>query len=282
MSVAIVTDSAAAIPADLAAAHAVSVVPMWIHADGRTVAEGERPLGELLGDDRVTTSAPAPGDYEQAVRDRLGAGADGAVVLTITSEMSASYESATVAARDVAGAVGREVAVVDTGTAAGGQALVVLAAARAAEAGGSVDDVATAARAVAGNVRLLGMVPHLEHLVRSGRVPGIAGWAGRALGINPLFELRDGKVKKMRPAIGSEAAVDRMVARFRRSRVDGGRAHVAALHAVAPEEAAALLEQVAAESDVAEGFVSEFGPVMVVHTGPGLLGLAWWWETADG
>ncbi len=280
MTVAIVTDSAAAIPTDLAAQHAVSVVPMWIHADGRTVAEGERPLGELLGDERVTTSAPTPGDFEAAVYARLDAGATGAVVLTITSEMSASFESATVAARDVGDRSGARVAVVDSTTAAGGQALVVLAAAGAAEAGASVDEVADAARAVAAHVRLLGMVPRLEHLVRSGRVPGIAGWAGRALGINPLFELRDGRVRKMRPAIGSEAAVDRMVARFRRSRVDGARAHVAALHAVAPDEAAALLEQVVAEADVVEGFVSEFGPVMVVHTGPGLLGLAWWWETA--
>jgi DegV family protein with EDD domain len=281
MTVAIVTDSAAALPADLVAQHAVSVVPMWIHADGKMLAEGERPLGELLGDERVTTSAPAPGDFERVVRARLDAGAEGALVLTITSEMSASHESATVAARDLEAGSGRAVAVVDTGTAAGGQALVVLAAARAAAAGGSVGAVAATAREVAARVRLLGMVPHLEHLVRSGRVPGIAGWAGRALGINPLFELRDGKVKKMRPAIGSEAAVDRMVARFRRSQVPGARAHVSALHAVAPDEAAALLEQVTGEANVVEGFVSEFGPVMVVHTGPGLLGLAWWWEPAE-
>ena len=136
------------------------------------------------------------------------------------------------------------------------------------------------AASVAAQVRLLGMVPHLEHLVRSGRVPGIAGWAGRALGINPLFELRDGRVKRLRPAIGSDAAIDRMVARFRRSQVADARAHVSALHAVAPDAAAALLARIEDEVDVAEGFVSEFGPVMVVHTGPGLLGLSWWWEPA--
>src|SRR5262245_6303273 len=126
MSVAIVTDSAAAVPAELAAQFAVSVVPMWIHADGQTVAAGERPLGELLGDERVTTSAPTPGDFEAVVRARLDAGADGAVVLTITSEMSASHESAALAARDVEAQSGAPVRVVDTGTAAGGQALVVL------------------------------------------------------------------------------------------------------------------------------------------------------------
>ena len=64
MTVAIVTDSAAAIPTELAERHQVSVVPMWIHFGDATFAEGERPLGEFLGDERVTTSAPAPGDYE--------------------------------------------------------------------------------------------------------------------------------------------------------------------------------------------------------------------------
>jgi DegV family protein with EDD domain len=276
MTIAIVTDSAAALPADRAEWHHITVVPMWIHSGDVTLAEGERSLGELLGDERVTTSAPAPGDYERAIRACLDGGADSVVVLTITAAMSASHRSATVAAREV----GDRVRVVDTTTAAGGQALVVLAAARAADTGASIDAVVDEARAVATRVRLLGMVPRLEHLVRSGRVPGIAGWAGRALGINPLFELRDGRVKRLRPAIGSEAAVDRMVARFRRSATPGSRAHVSALHALAPDEAAALLDRVEAEVDVAEGFVSEFGPVMVVHTGPGLLGLAWWWEAA--
>jgi DegV family protein with EDD domain len=276
VTVAVVTDSAAAVPVDLAREHRISIVPMWIHAGGVTIAEGERPLGELLGDESVTTSAPTPGDYEAAIRSRLAQGAERVVVLTITSAMSASHDAATVAAREV----GDRVRVVDTTTAAGGEALVVLAAAMRAGAGADVDAVVGAAQDVATRVRLLGMVPHLEHLVRSGRVPGIAGWAGRTFGINPLFELRNGKVKRLRPAIGSEAAVDRMIARFRRGRVPGARAHVSALHALAPDAAAALLQRVEDEADVVEGFVSEFGPVMVVHTGPGLLGLAWWWEHA--
>jgi DegV family protein with EDD domain len=274
MSVAIVTDSAAAVPPERAREHGITVVPMWIHAGGEMIAEGERPLGELLGDESVTTSAPTPGDYEVAIRARIDEGSTEVVVLTITAAMSASHYAASVAARQV----GEHVRVVDTTTAAGGQALVVLAAAECASIGGGVDDVVGVAHDVASRVRLLGMVPHLEHLVRSGRVPGIAGWAGRTFGINPLFELRDGKVKRLRPAIGSEAAVDRMVTRFRRERVPGARAHVSALHALAPDGAAALLQRVEDEGDVVDGFVSEFGPVMVVHTGPGLLGLAWWWE----
>ncbi len=114
--------------------------------------------------------------------------------------------------------------------------------------------------------------------MRSGRVPGIAGWAGRRLRINPLFEFRGGRAHRLRPALSGDAATDRMVSRLLRSREPSTRLHVAALHALAPAAAEGVLERVEAEVTPATKFVGEFGSVMVVHTGPGLYGLAWWWE----
>ncbi len=284
MTIAIVTDSAAAIPAPMVAQRAITVVPMWLTVDGEAVREGERTLGELLGDARVTTSAPTPGEFVAAIRSRLDAGATGVLVLTIASAMSASHYAATVAAREV----GDTVRVVDTKTAAGAQALVVLAAADAAArpdpAGGpaSLAAVEQVAVDVAARVRLVASVPDLTHLVRSGRVPGVAGWAGRTLGISPLFEFRAGKVHRLRPALGFDAAVDRMLSRFRREGAPGARAHVVALHALAPDAAESLLARAVAGTapgaPPVESFVSEFGSVMVVHAGPGIVGLAWWWE----
>ena len=134
------------------------------------------------------------------------------------------------------------------------------------------------ARQVIERVRLVATLSSLEHLVRSGRVPGVAGWAGRRLGINPLFEFRGGKVLRLRPALSQEAALERIVAMVRRARPAGSaRLHVAALHALAVDTATDLFERVREFEPVTE-FVGEFGPVMVVHTGPGLAGLAWWWE----
>jgi fatty acid-binding protein DegV len=69
-----------------------------------------------------------------------------------------------------------------------------------------------------------------------------------------------------------------MVGRLLRSHEPSTRLHVAALHALAPGAAEGLLERVEAEVTPATKFVGEFGSVMVVHTGPGLYGLAWWWE----
>ena len=130
-------------------------------------------------------------------------------------------------------------------------------------------------------MRLVATISSLDHLVRSGRVPGIAGWAGRRLNINPLFEFRGGSVRRLRPALSREAALDRIVQLVRRDAPAGDgpkRLHVAALHTLARDVADDLLARIAATDDLATAFVGEFGPVMVVHTGPGLAGLAWWWE----
>ncbi len=273
MSVAIVTDTAAALPAELVDRHGITVVPMWLTLAGRNVRDDELSIEEVLRYDEVSTSGPSPGEFADAISSRLTD--DGVLVLTIAATMSSTFGAAQTGAASVDG----KVAVLDTSTAAGAQGLVVLAAARAVEAGGSLEEVQAAAAKAIDAVRLVAMVSDLDHLVRSGRVPEIAGWAGRRLGIRPLFEFLDGKPHRLRPAFSVDAAKDRMVAMLRRSRVPGARLHVAALHAQAPDEARELLSRVEAEQSPTTSFVGRFGTVMVAHTGPGLAGLAWWWET---
>jgi DegV family protein with EDD domain len=222
----------------------------------------------------VLTSAPAPGEFEAAVKDALR-NADSVVVLTLAEAMSASNE----AARVGTASFDDDVAVVDTGSAAGGQALVVLAAAEAASRpGATLADVVRRATWVGDRVRLVATLPSLDHLVRSGRVPGIAGWAGKRLGIHPLFEFRGGDVHRLRPALSGDAAAERIVAHVQRNVPPGGHLHVVALHALAPDSATDLLARLTSQIEPEEAFVGEFGPVMVVHTGPGLSGLAWWWD----
>jgi len=276
MNVSILTDSAAALPSDLAERHAIGVVPMWLNIDGEARHEDEVPLAELLGRADVKTSGPTPGEFEAAARAHLGDG--GELICTVASSMSATYDAAVLGTRDL----GDRVRVLDTGTAAGAEALVVLAGAEAAEGGAALADVAAAAQRASSEVRLLATLPDLEHLVRSGRVPGIAGRAGRLLGIAPLFEFRGGKARPLRPALGVPAALDRMVAAVRRDQRPGARLHVAALHADAEDAAHALLDRVTATLEPATAFVASFGSVMIVHTGPGLIGVAWRWApTAD-
>jgi len=275
-SVGIVTDSAASLPPELAAEHGVAVVPMGLSVAGTGYHDGDLTLDELLArlGEGVPTSGPSPGDFAQAV-GRLLPQAESVLVLTIPSPLSIPYSAAHLAAESFDGAA----RVVDTATAAGAEGLVVLAAAQAARSGDDIDAVEAAARSVIDRVRLVATVNSLDRLVQSGRVPNIAGWAGNRLGVNPLFEFIQGKVKALRPAFSREAALSRIVATCRDAKPGpGARLHAAALHALDPEAADLLLAQVTTGERNPTAFVGSFSPVMVTHTGPGLAGLAWWWE----
>ncbi len=275
MGVAIITDSAAALPEDLAKHYGISIVPMWVTVDGVAMHEGDVSAVDLVTRHEVRTSGPTPGEFEAAIRERRTE--DGVVVCTIASTMSSTYEAAVIGARAADGSV----RVVDTTTAAGAQALVVLAAARVAAAGGSLDDVEAAAHRATREARLIATVPNLDYLVRSGRVPNLAGWAGTRLGLAPLFEFRGGSAHALRPARGMPAALDRMVDHVRRDRVSGARLHAALLHAQNEGMARELLVKVREEFEPEVAFLGPFGTVMIVHTGLGVVGLAWRWESAS-
>ncbi len=217
MTVAIVTDSAASLPDEVAAAKGVSVVPLNLTLGGEPYHDGELPLDELLGrlDEGVTTSGPTPGDFTKAIEAAL-VDADDVLVLTISANMSSTFAAARLACR----AVGEHAVALDTLTAAGAQGLVVLAAADRAAAGGTLAEVEATARGVAQKVRLIATVNRLDRLVASGRVPAIAGLAGRSLNVNPLFEFRQGKVRPLRPAFSRDAALTRILASCSNERPD--------------------------------------------------------------
>ena len=164
-------------PEPLAAGNGVVVVPMWVSIGGRQYRDGELGISEVLArfHEGVSTSGPSPGELAEAV-----AGADhgdGVVVLTISSRMSSVYESARIAAASLEA---EQVAVVDTGTAAGAQGLVVLAAVQAARSGLGLPRVVAVANEAARSTKLLATLPSLEHLARGGRVPGAAAWGRKS------------------------------------------------------------------------------------------------------
>ncbi len=278
-SVAVVADSAAALDPQLADRHGIVTVPMELEVGGRPVSEAQMPLDELVRrlDDGVKTSAPPPGAFVEAVEAAARSGATAVVVLTVGSNLSSCYQSASAAASMAPGGV--EVEVLDTGTAAGAEGLVVLAAAEAAQAGASLAEVAARAHMVGERVRLVAAVEELKYLVRGGRLTAGAFRAAEHLGVRPVFELSKGRIRPLRPSLSSDGAFDQILAQWRRSVVEGAALHVAALHAMRDDDATALLEKVRAEVEPVTALVGKFGPVMVAHTGPGVIGLAWWWET---
>ncbi len=257
---------------------------MWITIGTAQYRDGELSLADVVArlGEGLSTSGPAPGDLAQVVCQADQG--QGVVLLTVSRKMSSVYQAALVAA-GLAAEEGKKVAVVDTGTAAGAQGLVVLAASKAAQAGLALAEVVAVAERVAASARLVATLPTLDHLARSGRVPGAAAWGARWLGLHSLFEFRGAVVRPLRPVRGRQQALARLVQLWARSatvgRRNGAALHLAALHALDPAAAEELLAQVRRRllpEEPRMAFSSAFSPVMVAHTGPGLAGLAWWWE----
>ncbi len=275
MTVLVVTDSAATVPPDLTEQLGIVVVPIRIIVGERSYPDGALSHRELLDSaDRVSTSGPSPGDFVQAIEGR--ASGDGVVVVTVSHDMG---ESTFLAARAAAAVLDVPVQVVDSATAAGGQGLVVLEAARVASNGGSMNDVVAAVEHVMERVRLVATLPGLDHLARSGHVPEAGAWAARWIGLRPVIELQSGRVRPLRPALSAGAALDRLMDVWRDSKpAERALLHLGVLHALDPEGGRELAGRVAAELEPATMFIGSFGTAMVVHSGPGVLGLAWWWD----
>lgn len=277
----IVTDSAASLEAEFVAAHGVFVVPMQLEVDGAPVGEESMSVDDVVellgsGPHRVKTAAPSPGAYLQAIESADQG--DGVVVLTVSSRMSSSYEAAVVAARTS----GRPVEVVDTGTAAGAEGLVAVAATCEARSGGSLEAVVKQANVASNRVRLIGAVGDLRQLARSGRLPGRLATLGNAIGVRPVFQYRRGSIRALRPALSPNSARESLVGPLVSGIEAGHLLHVSANYATDRDGAEALLDEVRAHASPATSYLARFGPVMVAHTGTDILGLSWWWEPAPG
>lgn len=274
MTVGIITDSTAALPEEVRAAWDIAVVPLTITVDGRTVADGELDTAEILAAKTQSSSGPSPGAFVEAIASQDQG--DGVVVVTVTSTLSITHQSAVLASKSAAGPV----AVVDSRTAAGGQGLVAVAAARAAQAGATLDEVVARAEQVAGRVKLVGALGNLDQLIRSGRVPGLAGRASNLIGLRPMFDIHDAVIRRLRPALSDEAARQRLLNLWRRTRPENSDAqlHLVSLHAEVPERAVELLDDVTAEAQPADSFISQFGQAIMINSGTGVRGLAWYWD----
>lgn len=279
MPVAVVTDSTHYLPRELVSERAVSEVSLYVTRGDD--AERELDITDLdafyagLREQRdlPSTSQPSPGDFLAVYEPLLEAGYD-IVSVHLAGGISGTVETARQAAgMAAADAPGRRIEVVDSRLACGALGLPVLTAAAAAAGGGDVDAVRARAQETIDSMlrKFVFAVDTLEYLRRGGRIGAAQALLGGALKIKPILTL-DGEITPIERVRTSRRAFERMLKVAERLRADGSTAWCVQ-HIQAPEEAARL----AAASEEIIGtpplFVSEIGPVIGAHVGPGLLGV---------
>jgi len=275
--IALVTDSTAMLPASQAADRGITVVPLQVIVGARAYEEGVDPeatpetIAEALrAYTPVSTSRPTPSAFLETYERLAADGAEAVLSIHLSGELSGTFESAQLAAREAS----VRVRAIDTRQLGMATGYAVLAAADVLDAGGSFEEAAGAALARASRTTSLFYVDTLEYLRRGGRIGTAAALLGSALAVKPLLTLEDGRIttrEKVRTA-------GRAVARLEELTVEAAGdlpVDVAVAHLAAPDRAADLARRLRGRLETnLEGrdvFAGEVGAVLGAHVGPGMV-----------
>ena len=280
--VAVVTDTTACLLPEQVKEYDIEVVPVALIFEDKVYRDGIdiRPADfyALLRQAKKlpTTSGSSPTPYLEAY-ERASQKAESIVCVTEPSRFSAMFNSAKLAKEMAKTALaGVAINVIECTTAAAGLGLVALAAARAAASGKALKEVIDIAKHVMFRVSLFAMLDTLHYLVKGGRVPQAAALVNSVLQIKPVFSLNRGEAHTIALPRSVDSAMKHILAMMKGKVVSGQPLHVAVMHADAADRALELRNRISTHFDCSELFITEFTPVMGVHTGPGLVGVAFY------
>jgi DegV family protein with EDD domain len=273
--VGIVTDSACDLPQELADRWGIEIVPLSIRFGDEELVDRE----ELTTDefwarcarsaDLPSTAAPSPGRFEQAYERLAARGVEGIVAVTLSGALSATHQSAELAARAVADR-GLHVRVVDSRSVTLGLGTIALSCAERAAGGAPLDEVTALATEAVGRTRVFGALDTLENLKKGGRIGNAKALLATALSIKPIIEVANGVVEQQGKQRTRSKALAYLVERVKS--YAGRMEHLAVLHADCSDvdQFVDMVRPYAPEDVV----VGQIGPVIGTHAGRGTIGVA--------
>lgn len=272
----VVTDSTCDIPRELLDSLDITMVPLNVHFGtdvykDYTELSSEEFFKKLVSDPRhPRTSQPSPGEFSAVYKKAIEDGRP-VVSVHISADLSGTYQSAVIAKGDFPGA---EIEVIDTRLASMASGLCVLEAARASKDGKSFQEVAAVARRAVANSGVMFVVDTLDYLHRNGRIGKAAHLIGSLLNMKPILALDEGVVVVVEKVRGKNKALATMKDLVV-EKTGTKRAKIGVLHGNAPDVAAQLAQDLAAEVNAVEVITTSLGAVIGTHGGPGLVGVAY-------
>jgi DegV family protein with EDD domain len=275
MAVRIVTDSSCDLTTEEADELGIEIVPLSIRFGSEeftdrvdlTVDEFYKRLAESSA--LPETSAPAPGAFEEVFRRAVELGADAVVCINLSSELSATIQSAQNAARALEGVI--DVRVIDSRSITSGLGSQVLAAAQAARDGKTVDEIVALVEDMVERTHVIGALDTLENLKKGGRIGGAQALVGNLLSIKPLLDISTGKVEEAGKARTRKKALQWLADKvLEQPAVE----HLCVTHGNAPDvdEFLGLIAARYPRSGIRIGII---GPVIGTHGGPRVIGVTW-------
>lgn len=273
--VAIVTDSASDLTAEVAAARGIRVVPLYVRFGAEEFRAGvDLSTGDfwtrMVAPDAPfpTTAAASPGDFTAAFEAELAAGSDAVVCVTVGSKLSATLKSAELAAQGMPGA---EIHVVDSHSASMGVGMLALLGAEMADVRVPAAEIAAELRARVRDVDLYVALDTLEYLRKGGRMSPARAAIGTVLSIKPIITVTDGEVESADRVRTRAKARERALELLAAHPVDW----ITILHTPPADVeafAAELLPRLPGGVDPPHVLTAVVGPSVGPHIGPGCLG----------
>ena len=273
----IITDSTCDIPDSLVQQYGIQIVPEYI-LWGKDQFRDRVDLQPLdfyrrLDSDpqRPTSSQASIPDFQQAYEDAATRGAAEIVVLTVSSAMSGTYQSALNAAK----LVKIPVSVIDSKGPTMSLGWQALAAARARDTGANVKAILKSVERVRQGLVLMVAMETLEFLQKGGRIGDAIKWVGGLLQVKPLVSINhtSGRVEPVTLTRTHKALVENLYSKFFERLDVSKKLHIAVMHGNALPEAEALSERIRKEYHPLELLINITGPVLGINTGPGALAL---------
>jgi DegV family protein with EDD domain len=274
MAVRVVTDSACDLPPEMCEELGIEVVPLTIRFGDREYVDRK----ELTSDEfwrqlesspmLPETAAPSVGAFEETFRRLLDAGADGIVCVNLSARLSATMQSAQVAAKALDGLCPIEI--IDSASASMGIGILALLAARRASEGADVSTIAAEVTQRRDHQKLFAALDTLEYLRKGGRIGGAQAMLGSMLSIKPIITVEHGAVEQAGKVRTRSKALRFMLDRVPDAAVES----ICVLHSGATD-LGEFLESLRPKVPGAEIVVGHIGPVVGVHVGPRAVGLTW-------
>ncbi|MBA4384027.1 MAG: fatty acid-binding protein DegV [Anaerolinea sp.] len=281
--IAIITDSTNNLPAEFISQYQIKVVPLTLVIDGQSYLDGVDIKAEdfykRLTSEKIhpTTSQPAPGDFLKVYLAAKEEGAEQIIVITISSAMSGTMESARMAAKNI----DIPVTIIDSKSNTMGLGWQVLACARARDNGVDVNGIVAMVDNIREHLHLHVMLDTLEYLFKGGRIAGAAKLVNNVLKIKPQIRVNHetGSVEPVDISRTRAKAIESLYSTFTKKLDLTKPLRIAILHNDVLEEAKLLAERIKAELKPIELIIEVTSPVLGVHTGPQALALAGYSES---
>ena len=276
----IITDSCCDFTGEEYARLGVAMVPLSVMWDGvshshfSTEEALENFYNQMRGGLIATTSALNPENWARVMEPWLQAGRD-LLVITVSSGISGTYQSAVIAAREMKETYpDRKIWVVDSRSGSLGEGLLLWHACSLRDQGVSLEENARWLRENALRICHWVTVDDLSHLRRSGRLSGAGAILGTMLDIKPIIRVtEEGKLVSDAKVRGRKASIKMLAKKFAQSRDAGSEDLVTIAHGDCREDAEMLAEILRQEYGVKKIHIGYVGPILGAHTGPGVLGL---------